>query len=244
MNKSEYKQMYDVEKCHWWFQGKITILRDLIHAHTKKVGKALDFGCGTGALMESLQDIIDIHGVDISPEAIYFCQKRGIENVKLIDNDWAPDSEYSLIIATDVVEHIQGDVEILNKLWKALKPNGVIIITVPAFKFLWSEYDVALHHKRRYTYRQLVNCAEEAGFRWSYISYYNTLLFPVAVIIRLGGKFLNNFNRPRINVIPSCPFWLVNNLLYLVFQSEKYLLRLTSLPFGLSLVAIAKKYES
>lgn len=241
MEKKEYENMYLLEKRHWWFAGKRKIIYSMISKMSFPQGLILDFGCGTGGLLEELSSKYQAVGMDISPEAIGFARKRGLKNVEIIEKNWQLERKYSLIVASDVMEHIEDDVFAFNKLWDALLPGGKLLITVPAFQFLWSKHDVVLHHYRRYDRDLLEEHSRLAGFCWSYISYYNFFLFPPAFIVRLLQK-LFSLSKIESNTV-SLPPTFFNKIFYLIFQSEKYFLGKLCFPFGLSLFAIATKHE-
>lgn len=237
MKNEEYTYMYTVEDHHWWFRGKRTILTSLLRRYVDSRKRVLDYGCGTGALLSELQNDWDVEGVDTSHQAVSFAQKRGVQSVTRIDELWQPTSVYDAIIASDVVEHIADDKAVLAKLWQALAPGGVLIVTVPAFSWLWSSHDEVLHHYRRYTTKMLRR--HGGAITWSFVSYYNIWLFPFAVIVRVLHKLFGTQHAASDSArIP--PRW-INKVLFWIFQSEKYLVGRIPLPFGLSVIGVAIK---
>ena len=241
-----YELNYHFEETHWWFLARREILLSAIQSliETRRLPppplQILDYGCGTGSLTRSLAAFGDVTGVDLYPEAVAFCRKRGLENVRQIDSPQdLPDSTYDLVGCFDVLEHVEDDLALLRELGRILKPGGVWVLTVPALSCLWSGEDVVSQHKRRYTRRELRRKAMDAGLRIQRITYFNTLLFPAI----FGIRFFDRWFRPRRSRCSDVyetrePF---NAILRTCFASEKHLLKHFSLPIGVSLLLIAEK---
>ena len=100
------------------------------------------------------------------------------------------DGAYDLVAILDVIEHIDEDVAGLQRAGRKLKPGGRILITVPAFPWMWSAHDVVNHHKRRYTRRTLKALVADAGLKLEMMSWFNSLLFPLAAAARLAGRLI------------------------------------------------------
>jgi len=242
MEKEAYKKMFEDEGGHWWFRGRREIVANLIDKfRLRKPGKILDIGSGTGYnLLWLSRYSSDIRGLEPSEEAIEFSNSRQkfniIKGVFPID---APKDKFDLITMFDVLEHVDNDVEGLKKISELLAPGGIAVLTVPAFDYLWSEHDEILHHKRRYSIKQLKKIITDIdGLEMLKISYFNLFLFLPAFAVRLIKKIFNlktgkadDFHGGKI----------INFLLSAIFSAEKYLLRITDLPFGLSIVAVLKK---
>jgi hypothetical protein len=139
----------------------------------------------------------------------------------------------------DVVEHVEDDLGLLNDARALLRTGGHLLITVPAFPSLWGPLDVVLHHKRRYTRRQLRSLVHTAGYVIEHLTFFNTLLFPVAVIRRLAARVHPGRDTRDLDI----PSPAVNNALKRVFGWERYLLPRSSLPLGLSLLCLARVGE-
>lgn len=234
-----YYAFASLELHHWWFVARVKILHDIIDHWIKLSPSAevLDVGCGTGAFLTSFPKYVTAIGIDTSETALELCRKKGITDVYKGSLDSFPlhGHTFDLITLLDVIEHIDDDIGALHKTRQLLKSNGYILVTVPAFQFLWSSHDEINHHKRRYTRRQLRSCLEAAGFSVQRISYFNTLLFPGALIQRL----LFQPKSGNANELLRLPTSIINTILYSIFSFERYLLRLISLPFGLSILAVA-----
>jgi hypothetical protein len=138
------------------------------------------------------------------------------------------------------VEHLEDDEGALSAIRASLAPGGLFVCTVPAFSFLWSEHDEVHHHYRRYTRRVLRRRLESAGFLVERMSYFNTFLFPLAAAVRLGHRLRPGTGKGSDASIP--PAW-ANRLLVRLFAAERWLLRMTSLPVGISLLAVCRRVE-
>jgi 2-polyprenyl-3-methyl-5-hydroxy-6-metoxy-1,4-benzoquinol methylase len=177
MEKQEYQVMYELENTYWWY----VVLHELVESivkqelHNNQKLQILDAGCGTGKMMEILSSFTEVHGLDYAEQAIDFCKKRGLENVVVANlNTWPPpQAMYDSIISLDVLYHaaIDDDNAVLEKFYKALKPDGVLILNLPAFNILRREHDAVVFNKRRYRKKQLAEQVRKAGFTVEFISY-------------------------------------------------------------------------
>lgn len=143
---------------------------------------------------------------------------------------------FDLVAAFDVLEHVKEDVESLKRLRASIKPDGKLVMTVPAFPFLWSRHDETHHHFRRYTRPQLKQKLQEAGFELEYISYFNSLLFPLVVAARMVKKAFGLADTPD----DGMPAQGLNRILRTIFSSERHWIGKISVPFGVSLVAVVR----
>jgi SAM-dependent methyltransferase len=143
---------------------------------------------------------------------------------------------FDLIFLLDVLEHVEADQESLNALARLLKPGGKLILTVPAFPFLWSSHDVQHHHFRRYRRPGLRAKLEQAGLEVQRISYFNTVLFPLIALVRV----LKNLTGARSSDEEQVPRPFLNSVLEFLFSSERFLLPRLSFPFGVSLFSVCK----
>ena len=154
MEKRLYEILYETEKQHWWYAVRRKIIRDLINAYARpqKPIKLLDIGCGTGELLRELSPLGEVSGIDNSPQAIAFCKERGLKNIFLAEGTDIPfpDDAFDIVLCLDVLEHIKNDDAALKEIRRVAKPEGIIIIFVPTFKFLWGKSDELGHHLRRY----------------------------------------------------------------------------------------------
>lgn len=251
MNKDEYLRQYEIGETYWWFTARRSIIVDVL-SRTVSRGKhcnILDVGCGPGNMLGYLADFGMVHGLDMSEEALELCKKRGYGAVKKgeIERTGYPDEVFDTIIALDVLEHCVDDTLALKEVFRVCKKSGYCIFTVPAYRFLWTQHDTALHHKRRYAREELISKVQASGFSVINATYFNALLFPSQFYFRIIKKSLefltSNSNKSSHTdfVYPVSPF--LNKILRLIFGIEKYILRILSLPFGLSLLCVACKSD-
>jgi len=244
MDASMYKEMFEVQNYHWWFVAKKQIImatvRQLTNENSGKKIEILDAGCGPGLMLNELQKVGTTSGMDFSDDAINFSRQHFEGVLKKCDLPsvvpFAKNS-FDLLLALDVVEHIENDVGALEVFQRLLKSGGCGILTVPAFMFLWSEHDEINHHKRRYTLPEFKQKILAAGFEIEKISYYNTLLFPLVATVR----FLNKLLKRKSDSDVELPGKMVNSILKRIFLLEKSLLKFFNLPFGVSLIAVVRK---
>ncbi|MBD2178715.1 class I SAM-dependent methyltransferase [Pseudanabaena sp. FACHB-1998] len=244
MDNQLYREMQHVEHQHWWFRARREILTNLI-ARSLPQGAILDVGCGTGFVLELLQSQYasqyESWGLDISAIALQFCHDKGLKKVEQgeIDRNTLPANYFDLIMFLDIIEHLDHDLETLKRARQYLKSQGQILITVPAYQFLWSAHDEIHNHKRRYTKSQIGKLLQQAGYEISFISYFNTFLFPLIFLARSMGKLSRRHHASDV----SLPSALVNQSLYQIFSWEKNLIPSISFPFGVSILCLARKLE-
>ena len=202
--------------------------------------KVLDIGCGSGLMLNALEEVGQTFGMDMSDEAISFSKEifnGRVENGALPDQLPYQENYFDLITALDVIEHIDNDVDSISAIRSLLVPGGKAVFTVPAYMFLWSAHDEMNEHKRRYTLPELNEKLVQAGFTVEKISYYNTFLFPVVFLVRMLNNVLKRDGASDMDMPGSA----LNYVLKKIFGIEKYLLRVFNLPFGVSVLAVVRK---
>jgi len=243
MQEVAYKKMDEFSDNHFWYVGRNNIILSLIDIiMNDSVERILDYGCGTGELLNNLNIIYpskEIYGADISELAIDYCSSRGLDTVINLNIDEPKENYYDLVMCLDVIEHISDDVEFLCKMHKLLRSGGKLLITVPAYDILWSGEDYVSKHFRRYTRKILKNKINNAGFRINKISYYNFLLFFPLVIVLVVKRIFRPRSMYESDIVDMNK--LTNRILTWIFSSEKWLLRFMTFPFGASIICIAKK---
>lgn len=239
MNPEEYTRMFELEDRYWWFVGRRRIALRLLDRFRGGGDQFLDVGCGTGVVLTELENRGKPVGLDMSPLALGFCRKRGLKRLVRGDATAMPLQEdwCSAIIALDVFEHIQDDGKAFTEAFRTLEPGGILVLSVPAFQSLWGPHDVALMHFRRYTRRVLHRRLVEAGFQIERISYSVFFLFPIVVIVRFFEKRKKGPAKASLVALPN---WL-NAFLIGVQTIEASMISAFSLPWGSSLIAVAKK---
>jgi SAM-dependent methyltransferase len=236
-----YKKFYEVETSHWWFVARQRIVHHIIdiNLHLAKGSKVLDIGCGTGAILASLSQQYDAYGTDTSLLAIEYCKQRGLRNAFqcTLEAFPRPDLKFDLILLLDVIEHVEDDSGLVKLASRFLNPGGSILFTVPAYQFLWSRHDDINFHKRRYVKSGLRHVLEGAGLKIQLLSYFNTILFPPALLGRLAEKVISSESDGALEI----PFPVLNSLLTKTFAFEKNLIGRIPLPFGLSIICLAQQ---
>jgi len=249
MNVAEYEKMHALEDTYWWFQGRKEIIRALLDSglpRAPRLGRVLDVGCGTGLMLRELRDWRPV-GLDFSTHALEFCQGRGLGNLARGDVVRLPfaDNSLDLILALDLMEHVERDDLLIREFNRVLRPGGWLMATVPAHPYLWSDHDIALHHFRRYTARSLGALLHKGEFRPKRFTYCITFVHPPIVTFRLLQKAWQRLvhkpgrRRHRTHLI-RLPQW-ANKLLIQVLRLEARLLRSINLPGGTSLIVLARK---
>ncbi len=232
--------MDELEKNHWWFVAKRTFLRLAIDREVGDVSKkkVLDVGCGTGGVMQMLNELgAECEGVDVSEKALEYCRKK---NLKVVQGDGIKlpyaDNTFDLVISSDVLEHIEKDFEAVAEVKRVLKPGGVIIATVPAHQRLFSYHDIALHHVRRYSKKQFFDLLSGSFSKTNIAWIHSAILVPAIIqrmVFKIAGKTDSDvkINSRPINIVLG--FWYkVETFIYKLFKG---------LPFGLSLIGVARK---
>lgn len=240
MEPDLYQRFYEIENSHWWFVARKAIVLSLLDHYLPPGSRrvVLDAGCGTGGLLEDLERYGKLVAVDSSEEAVKFCKLRGHEIVQcsILDTPFRA-ATFDVVIGLDVIEHLDDDLAALQELYRVCRPGGLLIATVPAFQFLWSRHDDMNHHKRRYTKRHLTGRLESARFQILRCTYFNCYLFPFMLGRRLVGRGGGQELGPELTV----PTPMINRLLSKTFAAELTLLRRIDLPFGGSVLCVAKK---
>ena len=245
MEQQVYSQMAAIQDDHWWFVARRRIVAAVLRRYVRLPAGArlLEAGCGMGGNLAMLAGFGDVVAFEPDAEARRIVgRESGIQILdgRLPDNVPFDAEVFDLVAALDVLEHVEDDLASLVTLQDKLRPGGWLLITVPAFSFLWSVHDRMHHHKRRYRKAELVRLASAAGLVPVKATYFNTLLFPVIALVRLVKGML------RIEKADgeAMPAHLINRLLTAVFASERHLLGRVWLPAGVSILMIARRAET
>lgn len=243
MKKEEYQRIFELEEKHWWYLGMRKISEALLLPliEKRKGLKILDAGCGAGGMMIYLQKYGRVWGIDISPEALKFCQKRGLREVKKasVEKIPFPDKTFDLITSFDVLYHrwIKNDMVALKEFYRVLKPGGFLLIRVPAYNWLRGKHDEIVFTRHRYTREELATETRSTGFKILRATYANTFLFPFVVVKRFLERILPESKSSDVKPVPK----IINRLLTWILYFEAILISRFDLPFGLSFFVLAQK---
>jgi SAM-dependent methyltransferase len=237
LEQQAYREQFELEDAHWWFEGRRAVIWSLLRRSAGASGlRVLDAGCGTGRNVLEFASLGTVQGVDSSPEAIEFCRVRGVEGVRqgLIESLPFEDDSFDLILATDVIEHLDDDHAALVELHRVAAAGGRLLATVPAYHWLWSQHDTAHHHRRRYTLRTLRRVLRGAGWEPIAWSYFNSVLLPPIALVRLMARrrSVAGNGRPDLRLTPP----VLNRLLGQPMRLEAAIIgRGARLPAGVSI---------
>lgn len=249
MEVAFYKQHHDLEKSHWWFVGRRRILGAVMEGLRVSGSRILDVGCGTGEYLTELArryPRFEIHGIDFELEPLRFCRAEQSVPLSQADVTALPfeSSTFDLVVALDTLEHVRDDERALSEIFRVSRPGGSVLLTVPAFPFLWGNVDNIGHHFRRYRRHELIRKVRAAGFSIRFVRFYNFILFVPIAALRLFARLLPGRPAGREDHIPSdfdlVKKGLLNSLLTSVFSMEASLVTL-KVPFGVSLMCIATR---
>ena len=245
MDEVAVRQFVELEENHFWFVGRRRIFFTLLDQQLdgRDDLAVLDVGCGAGGMMGPLSRYGHVRGIDVSEELLEVCRSRGFD-VQLGDAYDLPAEAGSVDLITlfDTIEHIPDDVRVLRECRRALRPGGLVFISVPAYGFLYAQQDRIVHHQRRYTARELRMKLADAELSLVKVSYFNTLLFPAILPAVLAKKAKERFSGPtdETNLSHEIPKPL-NRALAATMGGERRLLTKVSFPFGHSLIAMARR---
>jgi SAM-dependent methyltransferase len=245
MEEAAYRQFVELEENHFWFVGRRRIFFHLLDRELRgRSGlKVLDVGCGAGGMLEPLSRYGEVTGIDTSPELVALCRERGFGGVSVASAYDLPVAARSVDLITlfDTIEHVPDDGRALAECRRALAPGGLLFLSVPAYQLLYANNDRVAHHQRRYSARQLRRKLVTAGLHPSRVTYFNTLLFPVILPTVLAKKASERWSDPgETTNLSHHPPAALNRLLAATMSSERRLLSRFDLPFGHSIIAIAR----
>lgn len=238
MKTEAYDLMRDLAASHWWYRARCDIICSLVEKHVPRGSSIIDYGGGTGYIAQRLGDLgYAVKVADMSREMLDECAANGLQVIDLNAGELQPAST-DCILALDVLEHVDDEVEVLGRLRSSLRPGGILVATVPAYEFLWSGEDYVSNHLRRHTRGSFLRNIKSGGFTVVWSSYFNTILSPLIAGVIMAKRILRPRDMYRSNVTET-PSWQ-NALFYRLFALELPMLRSVSFPFGVSIAAVAK----
>ena len=240
---SDYElQTHRVEDSHWWYRGRRRVLEQAIaRVELPAPARVLDAGCGSGRNMLELTRYGTVAGVELSATSAALARARGVGEVvegSVLEMPFAEDS-FDLAVCLDVIEHLQDDRAALRELRRVLAPGGALLVTVPAYQWLWSGHDEINHHHRRYNRGTLLAAARDAGWSCAFATYFNSLLLPVAIALRALDRVNPKTTESSLDLwVPPAPLnWLLQQPLNLEAAAVG---RGRAIPAGLSLLAVLR----
>jgi len=253
MDRRLYKQLREIERNHWWFRGRRAIFLAALDRLAVRGSTILDCGCGAGSNLDVLRARYPdaaIYGIDIEREPLEFLREERSLPVNQADAARLPflPASFDLVAALDAIEHVEDDERALAELYRVCKPGGTLLLSVPAFPFLWGNIDEVGHHYRRYRRAPLVAQVERVGFEIRFVRFFNYLLFAPIAAVRLAMRLRPTRHdrdddesaeelRSDFDLVKSGP---LNSLLARLFSLEAGLLGLAP-PFGVSLLLVARR---
>jgi SAM-dependent methyltransferase len=242
VNREYELQTHRVEDRHWWYRGRRRVIEQTIaRLGLPPRARILDAGCGSGRNMVDLARHGEVTGVELSEASAELARGRHVGEVvegSVMEMPFAPDS-FDLAVCLDVIEHLQDDRGALRELRRVLAPDGALLVTVPAYQWLWSGHDEINHHHRRYNRATLQQAARDAGWECTLSSHFNSLLLPVAIALRALDRLHTQATESSLDLwVPPVPLnWLLQQPLDL----EAALIgRGVHIPAGLSLLAVLR----
>ena len=235
MRKDVYKRHIKNFEKHWWFESRKNIIEKVLNKNIKKKINILDYGSGSGVNVKMLSkfgkvDIFEPH----KQTAKYLKNNYSNKNFQILKK--ISKTKYDLIVLADVLEHIKKDKKKIKELSRKLKKNGKILITVPAYKILFTKKDVILGHYRRYTISEIKNIFYE--FKIIKLSYFNFFLFiPISISLIIYKILKSDF----IDSVEKKPNFFLNLLLFSIFNFESKIINIFNLPFGISILGVFEK---
>ncbi len=246
MQREEQQRYYELGRSYWWLSGKYQVVRDVLERHARDLPAEpllLDLGCGPGNFLDVIGRRARVCGSDYSADALEFCRERGYERLFRADFHALParSDRFDLVTAIDVIEHLRDDQLAVDELTRVLKPGGVVVLTVPAFRALWGDHDDLYGHLRRYRVGEVRRLLRSAGLSVVKVSYFEPLFFaPLWLFRNLKKLRRSGGSLSERDDFVRTPGWL-NGVLTRLIAAERHWLRFASFPFGVTLVAVARK---
>jgi SAM-dependent methyltransferase len=239
--QSEYARSYgELYERHWWWRARERRIVETLERYCPQTGWAriLDIGCGDGLFFDRLLKFghsvegVEFDGRIVDPDGPY----RHHITIAPFDASYQPGKLYSLVLMLDVLEHLHEPAAALRHAASLLEPDGLIVATVPAFMSLWTNHDVLNQHVTRYTKQRFQVLADDAGLRIDSISYFFHWTCAGKLMVRAFEAALH----PR-PISPRVPNAWLNRFLYAASVAEQRLLGKLRLPFGSSLLVVARQ---
>ncbi len=244
MDYKDFQLQQGEKELHFWYSARKNLIFNLLGLVFKNYEKnrlIINIGCGTGTELKIIKRFGNVIALDKNKNALNKVDKLKFKTIQAdIEKYELPREHYDAICCFDCLEHLENDQKVINNIYKALKPGGCFIFSVPAFQFLFSSHDIAMEHFRRYSKKEIKFKLKKANFQVARLNYWNTLLFPVIFVIRIFEKFLTLLKCRKHKFQSGAKysnkllFWILN------LENSKFLFNLPK-PFGLSIYGVARK---
>lgn len=253
MDPNAYRQFLELERTHWWFRGRRTVYLGLLRHHLagRRPARILDLGCGMGGFLEELSRIGDhVYPSDIDLTSLGQCRERGFPDGVIASGYQLPyaDESFDLVCLFDAIEHVEDDERAMREVQRVLRPGGHVLVSVPAYQFLYANNDRVAGHYRRYDRKMLRRVFEQAGLEVQRNTHTNVLLFPLILPVVLAIKTLEKLLDREARSDHTNLSWpipgFVHSLLHGIFAAELPVSRRMDWPAGHSIAAIAHKRAS
>jgi len=249
MEKEYYREYYELERSHWYFKARTNILRVLAKKYNpvEKKLKILNIGVATGGTTRLLEEFGEVTSVEYDKECCEFLENTaGIKaiNASILDLPFG-NNTFDLVCAFDVIEHVEDDQLAVREMARVTRDDGVNMLTVPAYMFLWSRHDEINHHFRRYTKPKLLKLFRKTEMRPLFKSYYNFFLFfPITFYRVFFSKLIRSKKGTGSDFEGANSSKFLSKIFYRIFNAEKGILKMFRLPVGVSIIVVLKKeYE-
>lgn len=244
MRINAYQKNFDFQEKFWWFVGMRKVYSMILDKVDNPLPfkRVLDVGCGVGNNLNILQRYGTVIGIDNSSIPLEFCIKTGFNKCVQASAADLPfeDEVFSIVAALNILEHVENDEKIIQELKRVCRRGGTVLIITSAFPFLWGSHDEASHHKRRYKKDSLMQIIKKSDMSVERITYINIFIFHILAISRPFQRlFRKSRKRPEVEIQKLPKF--INSLLIMLFSLESVIIKNHNLPYGSSLLCLARK---
>jgi len=241
MDINHLQELIELEDTYWWHIAKRELVTSLLVENVLPPARVVEGGIGSARNLEEFQKLgYQVAGLDLLEDAVLQARSRGIDDAHVHDlaENWPFDSgTVDAVVLLDVLEHIEHPVQVLRHAGRVLSASGRIVFTVPAYPWLYGDWDEQLGHFRRYTKQLVRSQVEAAGLTIEWLSFWNAFSLPAAAAVR---SYQRCFPRQRAAEFPRVNP-LVNRMLQRMAAMERWCLHRAPVPFGLSLVGVLAK---
>ena len=241
MELAHLHDLIEMEEHYWWHVAKRQLVVQLLQRYFPAPGVLVEGGIGSGRNLSEFQQLgYQVKGLDVMSEAVERGKQIGLNDVRQHDLEraWPWDAgSVQAVVLLDVLEHLADPVQALKNAAAALRPDGGLIVTVPAYPWLFSDWDKRLGHHRRYTAKLLKENVAAASLKIAYLSHWNSFTLPGAVFVRGLDRLLSRERKAEFPRVSS----VVNHALLASAAFERFWMRWLRVPLGLSLVAVITK---